>query len=110
MGKPIQLPGNCEDAGIYQSAESGVFRMVLHCGCNYQYVWSLDGVTWQKTTAAEQWCEVTYGDGSSEKMSRRERPKWLLDAQGHATHLITGVQPPKSVHGGQTFTLIQELL
>ena len=28
------IPGACEDAGIYQSPTSGVFRIILHCGCS----------------------------------------------------------------------------
>lgn len=108
-GKPVKLPGNCEDAGIYRSAKTGVYRMVLHCGCNYQAVWSMDGLSWQATAGPQPWCEVSYGDGTTGKMSRRERPKWLLNDEGLPTHLITGVQSPEA-HNGQTFTLVQQLL
>lgn len=29
---------------------------------------------------------------------RRERPKWLLDAQGRPSHLFNGVFPSKATH------------
>ena len=30
--------------GIYQSKESGIFHIILHCGCNYQSLWSKAGL------------------------------------------------------------------
>lgn len=106
---PIDLPGNCEDAGIYRSEAMDVFRMVLHCGCNYQTVWSQDGLVWTKTAAQQPWCEVTYEDGTTEQMKRRERPKWWLDSKGRPQYLLTGVTPTAS-HGGKVFTFVQEVL
>ena len=67
LGGPIAgIPGSCEDAGIYQSPSSGVFRIVLHCGCNYLTVYSLDGVDWTVTKAGSiPWCNVRWSDGTN---------------------------------------------
>lgn len=112
-GAPIALPGNCEDAGIYRSPQSGVFRMILHCGCAYKYVWSLDGTNWTVQNETTPWCDIRFSDGTNGTVSRRERPKWLLGADGQPTHLITAVQPVDSVdpeHGKNTFTMTTKLL
>ena len=105
---PIDVSGGCEDAGIYEST-SGVFHIVLHCGCNYQALWSLDGLDWKRTTKTQPWCNVTFSDGSNTTLSTRQRPKWLVDANGTVTHLLTGSGGP-SIHNGQTFTMAQQLL
>eukprot|EP00937_MAST-01D_sp_MAST-1D-sp2_P001284 g1284.t1 len=102
---PIDLPGDCEDAGIYYSPAMQVFRMVLHCGCNYQAVWSRDGRRWTRSAPQQPWCNVSYSAGGGELLRRRERPKWVVDASGQPTHLLTGVEPSTS-HGGKTFTMI----
>ena len=36
VSQPVNVSGVCEDAGIYFSELVEVFRMILHCGCNYQ--------------------------------------------------------------------------
>ena len=102
------MSGGCEDAGIYQSKQSGVFHIILHCGCNYQALWSKDGIHWKRTTEPFPWCEVTLSDGSNLTLSTRQRPKWLVDSTGSVTHLLTGAGG-SGIHGGQTFTLVQEL-
>lgn len=109
VGGPVDLPTDCEDAGIYFSQSMQVFRIVLHCNCNYQSVWSRDGIAWRRTAPQIPWCNVTYTDGHSELMKRRERPKWLVDAQGQPSLLLTGVQPTVS-HEQQTFTMMSEIL
>jgi hypothetical protein len=57
---PIDVSGGCEDAGIYYSTDMQVYRMVLHCGCNYQAVWSIDGINWNRTAPSVPWCDVEY--------------------------------------------------
>merc|ERR1712048_1547854 len=52
---PLDLPGNCEDAGIYRTTD-GIFRMLTHCGCSGQYMWSLDGFLWNRTTPPVHFC------------------------------------------------------
>ena len=107
---PVSVPGDCEDAGVYYSEAMGVFRMVLHCGCSYQSLWSLDGMEWQRTAAPQPWCAVSYADGGNETLLRRERPKWVVDAAtGRPTHLLTDVFPATS-HGGASFTMVAEVL
>ena len=106
---PVSVPGDCEDAGLYYSESMGVFRMVLHCGCSYQSLWSVDGIDWERTAAPQPWCHVSYVDGGNETLLRRERPKWVVDATGRPTHLLTGVFPATS-HGGASFTMVAEVL
>jgi hypothetical protein len=106
---PIDVSGGCEDAGIYQSKGSGIFHIVLHCGCNYQALWSTDGLDWRRTTSPQPWCTVTYSDGTNGTLSTRQRPKWVVGADGSLTHLLTGAGG-HGMHGDQTFTFAQELL
>ena len=87
-----------------------VFRMILHCGCNYQYLWSQNGIDWERTTPEVPWCNVSYADGSTELLKRRERPKWVIDPEhGVPVALLTGVMPSTS-HGGNSFTMATEIL
>lgn len=106
---PIDISGGCEDAGIYRSKDMDVFRMILHCGCSYQSVWSIDGLHWNRTAPLAPWCNVSYAGGGSEVLHRRERPKWLVGPSGRPTHLFTGVLPSTS-HDQQTFTMATEIL
>ena len=80
----------------------GVFRMVLHCACNYQTVWSLDGITWNKTAPEVSWCDLGWT-----VVARRERPKWAVDRKGNVLALLTAVLPGAHVHAGDSFTLAQ---
>merc|ERR1711924_311021 len=99
-------------AGIYMSP-SGVFRAILHCGCNYKYVWSMDGLHWTSSSPKVPWCNVEFTDGTNATLKRRERPKWLLGVDGQPTHLFTGVQPSEATdptHGANTFTMAAEIL
>jgi hypothetical protein len=104
------IPGGCEDAGIYQSPETGVFRIVLHCGCAFLSLWSRDGVSWTLTPAAQAipWCNVTWSDGSAGVLSTRQRPKWVRAKNGTVVALLTGAAS-NGMHGGDTFTMVQEV-
>lgn len=106
---PLDMPSDCEDAGIYYSNAMSVFRMLLHCGCSYQSIWSVDGRSWSRTAPPQPWCNVSFAPGAPapgwELLRRRERPKWVVNADGQPTHLITGVMP-SSEHQGQTFTMV----
>ena len=107
--QPIDVPGTCEDAGIYHSKTMNVFRIVLHCECNYQTIWSIDGIRWNRTALPQDWCTIHNQDGSTERMSRRERPKWILDSQNKLIGLMTGVFPTES-HDQDSFTMFQDIL
>lgn len=109
---PIALPGDCEDPGVYRDPARGIFRMVLHCGCSYQLMWSADGISWTKQGAerASGWCSgFNYTDGSPGKLATRQRPKWVTDATGAATHLMTGVNRPGDTGMGHTWTMANRL-
>ena len=111
--KPIVLPGNCEDPGIYRDEARGVFRMVLHCGCSYQLMWSVDGIEWTQQGGEETagWCTgFKYTDHTAGQLKTRQRPKWVVDAAGVATHLTTGVNRPGDAGMGHTWTMANVLL
>eukprot|EP01063_Lacrimia_lanifica_P015869 TRINITY_DN22524_c0_g1_i1.p1 TRINITY_DN22524_c0_g1~~TRINITY_DN22524_c0_g1_i1.p1 ORF type:complete len:404 (+),score=87.55 TRINITY_DN22524_c0_g1_i1:76-1287(+) len=106
----IDVPSNCEDAGMHYDAALDVYRIAFHCGCDYMMAWARDGYNWS-VSERKPWCTVRYGDGSSETFARRERPQWVQNDAGTAlTHLITAVMPKAGSHGGQTWTLVQELV
>jgi hypothetical protein len=107
--RPIQVPGTCEDAGMYYSTFSKLFRIVLHCGCNYQTIWSKNGMDWHKTAPEQPWCHVKYQDGTEEMLLRRERPKWMFNNKNELVGLMTGVFPSTS-HDGDSFTLFQSIV
>eukprot|EP00659_Diplonema_papillatum_P015080 gene15080-23028_t len=88
--KPINTSLACEDASVYYSEAMHVFRLLLHCNCNYQSLWSLDGVHWNQTTSQVPWCNLTYTDGTTEQVQRRERPQWILDDSGKPVYLMNG--------------------
>ena len=104
--KPLDLPSECEDAGIYRT-RGGVFRMLTHCGCSGQYMWSLDGMHWTRSTPEQPWCSnISYTDGTTGSVATRQRPKWLVDEKtGEATHLFTGVNRPGDSGMGHTWTM-----
>jgi hypothetical protein len=85
--------------------------MVLHCGCNSQLMWSLDGVSWEMHGVQQAWCTgFNYSDGTVGKAATRQRPKWILDKHGVATHLTTGVNRPGDGGMGHTWTMAATLL
>ena len=104
---PFNISAHCEDAGMYYSEAMDVFRLVLHCGCNYQYMWSRNGINWTAAGPEQPWCNVTYTDNTTEQFARRERPQWLLQ-DGHPTVLFNGVSAKDA--DGQTWTLATQIL
>eukprot|EP00040_Diaphanoeca_grandis_P023411 m.127286 g.127286 ORF g.127286 m.127286 type:complete len:497 (-) comp29262_c0_seq4:49-1539(-) len=95
---PLNLSGDCEDATIYRAhtSEGPVFRMLTHCGCSAQYLWSLDGIAWQRTTQEVPWCRnIPYVDGTTNSLTARQRPKWLVNSKGVVTHVFTAVNRPR---------------
>ena len=107
---PLNLPSNCEDGGFFWDNVGKMFRMVLHCGCYYQYMHSDDGLSWESETEQVYWCDVSFVDGERASLLRRERPQWLFGKDGTMpTHLITAVEGDEKIHEGLTFTMITRL-
>eukprot|EP00051_Salpingoeca_urceolata_P025641 m.463660 g.463660 ORF g.463660 m.463660 type:complete len:499 (-) comp20354_c0_seq10:37-1533(-) len=106
----MDVSGSCEDAGLWRDPDDGTFRMLLHCGCAGQYMWSTDAINWNRTTPVQRWCDLTLHDGRNVTLSRRERPKLLIDAKtGQPVYLSTGTLS-KDMHGDRTFTMVARLL
>jgi hypothetical protein len=109
---PMPVPGDCEDAAVYVSP-SGYYRVIFHCKCSYLIATSRDGVTYRQIgEKAKPWCDITYSDGSVEKIKRRERPQWVMGKDGVPTHLMTGVLPNghNGSHEGLVWTMAVPLL
>ena len=104
---PIVNPSQCEDPGLYYSHTMQVFRMLYHCGCSYQAMWSLDGLNWNSSTPTQPWCNVTFTDGSHTVFTRRERPQWLLANDGTPNILFTAVA--NTTMTGRTWTLATQM-
>jgi hypothetical protein len=111
---PLDLPESCEDPGVYFDKANGVFRMVLHCGCEVQLMWSKDGVSWTKQGVERKtgWCSgFNYTDGGGPKqLQTRQRPKWITNKDGAATHLTTGVNRVGDIGMGHTWTMAARLV
>jgi len=107
---PFDLPPSCEDGGLYFDGVDEIFRMVLHDGCNYQTMTSINGLDWVIENDGKEipWCNVTYTNGDFETLLRRERPEFIIDKTGRASHMTAGVMPSTS-HDKQTFTMISAL-
>ena len=106
---PFPVPPNCEDPTIYISP-SGAYRVLFHCGCSYLVAVSRDGSRFRAIGQPKPWCDIKYEGGGSARLRRRERPQWVMGADGHPTHLMTGVMPDQDSHRGQTWTMSVELL
>lgn len=75
-------------------------------------MWSHDGVRWQVQGPEQQrgWCEaVNYTSGAAGNLATRQRPKWITDRTGAATHLSTGVNRPGDAGMGHTWTMVARL-
>jgi hypothetical protein len=111
---PLVLPTNCEDPGVMWDPDLETFRMILHCACETQQMWSTDGLSWQKSGPEQKdgWCSgFNYtGGGSEGDLMTRQRPKWVLERKtGRATHLTTGVNRPGDSGMGHTWTMAAKL-
>jgi hypothetical protein len=99
---------------VYYHEARAIFRMVLHCGCSYQLMHSLDGIDWTKQGGenADGWCSgFNYTDGGPPgTLSTRQRPKWVVDKTGAATHLTTGVNRPGDSPMGHVWTMANILV
>ena len=88
--------------------------MQVHCGCNSQLLWSEDGVQWVVQGKEQSWCSgfnYTGGGGGGEgHVATRQRPKWIVDKAGAATHLTTGVNRPGDSSMGHCWTMAAKLV
>ena len=79
-----------------------------------QMLWSETGVKWELGGAvqANGWCSgFNWTDGSGAgKLKTRQRPHFVLDQAGRATHLTTGVNRPDDTGMGHTYTMAAKLL
>ena len=60
----------------------------LHTGA---HAFSRDGVTWHRSGTAPYTSFVSFADGSSKIMKRRERPQLLLSTSGQPRYFSSGV-------------------
>jgi hypothetical protein len=101
-----------EDGYLYRNRRG--FHMLAH-GMNVysinsgRHAWSRDGVHWRSAPDPAYGPEVFLSAGGVEVLIRRERPKLVLDAEGHPTFLINGVQRAMDILGGanSSHTLVQ---
>jgi hypothetical protein len=105
-GPIANVPTDCEDAGMFYGTKTQRYFAIFHCGCNYLTVWSADGLTWTKTAPILPWCDLTLADGQQVTLHRRERPQFILDADGVVVGMTNGVLPPSTLHGGRVFTML----
>jgi hypothetical protein len=72
-----------------------------------------DGISWSFHPQNAYNNNVTLTAGSSWRLSRRERPKLILDASGNPTHLVNGVSRRGAANGckdgDHSFTFIQPI-
>ena len=99
----------------YFDKANGVFRMVLHCACEVQLMWSKDGISWTKQGGerAAGWCSgfnYSSSHAGPKKLTTRQRPKWITNGAGIATHLTTGVNRPGDSGMGHTWTMAAALM
>ena len=132
MGEEFAAVGaNIEDPSLYRDPKSGALHMLLHTEAS-----GGAGGSAHSTTSGKTWAfdyskhaydyTVTMSDGQQIKLTNREEPKLLLDAEGFPTALINQATvrelsgkdappPPGSPYKGPqsthlTFTLMQPLL
>jgi hypothetical protein len=119
--KPIFM-GLEEDPFLWRQEGSDgnfTFHALFHdmggCSAVGCHAYSRDGLAWTLSSTPAYNYTVSFTDGSSTTFSRRERPQLVFDpATGAPTHLINGVQLPKSEQpkGGQddaTYSIIVPL-
>ena len=109
-----------EDPHLYRDFR-GNFHAVFHgmdqWGCGDQtpcrlnvgrHAFSEDGLQWVYSRVNAWTTKVEYEDGSTVDFARRERPEMILDADGHITHLLSGVVDGRVMEGQQdrSFTIV----
>ena len=111
--------GLAEDPFLWFQHATASYHALFHSlgacadvGC---HAYSRDGVSWTLSPTPAYGFAVAFDDGTNTTFTRRERPHLLLDpTTGAATHLINGVQPPRSLQpgggrGDASYTLVAPL-
>lgn len=95
---------------LWQEKQDGSLHILYHNGPRGLHAFSADGITWRKspTNSSAFALSVSYTDGHSIRLARRERPEILFGASGAPLFLYNGVNtesatlPPESIGDGVT--------
>lgn len=105
-----------EDGFLYRNRRG--WHALFHSDCEGTsggaaggHGFSVDGVSWTLHPHNAYDNTVVYEDsGPSVKLTRRERPKLIFDAEtGRPTHLVNGVSLPSKDQCDHTFTFVQPI-
>ena len=89
-----------EDPFIYAQRDSASSQAVTYHALFHAHEgfgghgYSRDAVTWHFTDEPTYSNNISFTDGTSVSLQRRERPHLVRDSDGMITHLTNGVQPP----------------
>ena len=89
-----------EDPFVYVQPDGGnssavTYHALFHAHVGFGgHAFSRDAISWTFTDEPPYGNNVTFTDGSTVPMQRRERPHLIFDSAGMITHLVNGVQPP----------------
>jgi hypothetical protein len=115
LGSPLvrvrALPiGEGEDPSLYFDPRGGL-HMLSHQVCGHGHSYSPPGDPTQWTTMPHAvGCNVSWVNGTSSLVHRRERPQLLWDAGGRPLVLLSGVQPLPSAVTDACFTMAQRVV
>merc|ERR1711957_299383 len=123
MGAPL-WHDRAEDAHLFRDKRGGWHALVhgidnnggwgctaetWHCCDVGQHAFSRDGLTWTPSPTVAFTTNITWANGTTETLNRRERPQLLMDSDGVTPlALITGVlSQAAAAHGAdhKSFTL-----
>ena len=70
------------------------------------HAYSRDGVNWTRSDEPPYSTHVPFADGSSIRLTRRERPELVLSALGQPRYFSSGAQ---ETHGDHSYTLVMKV-
>ena len=90
-----------EDAGgAYTGLKKGGVRFLSH-----------DGITWDEDSAVPAYgFNITYDDGRTEELQRRERPMILFDNDKKYLFTSAKINGELKLEGGDTWNMVQEFV
>jgi hypothetical protein len=111
-----------EDGFLYRGSRG--MHAIFHSDCQASstskgaaggHAWSKDGVNWTFHKSNCYNNKISLTDGTQWLLSRRERPKLIINEAGQITHLLSGVSLPGMANGcgahpaaaDHTFTMVQ---